>query len=231
VTYRDESEALRTRNDALERELEETRREVLRLRAERATTEPPPWAQPAASSNRSVFFVAGILAVLMALVVARAFARAHVASEGGCPFAHGGHFVAARGWDPPGSPRVASAWGHLPTFYQVVERSARVTETHGHAAVAAGAECTVRVFPVSSPRFNCRVEVQCGEAMVYGDPRSGFTQCAIEDELPVSAHDLAATYEDGDARLDMDLNLDALVVTDDEPTPGFMVKLAVDPLP
>src|SRR5947209_4246550 len=87
-------------------------------------------------------------------------------------------------------------------FYEPVEFSARVRSTRGDARVAAGAACHVRVSPVSSPRYNCRVQVDCGGEMLYGAGQGGFTRCAVEDSVPIAALDPWPSSEEGDPMLE-----------------------------
>jgi hypothetical protein len=104
---------------------------------------------------------------------------------------------------------------------------ARVTGVTGTAPVARGAACRVRIDP-SPGRQNCRTEVRCGAAVLYGDRASnGFNACEIAGGAVVRARDDRGTDEGGtDPRLDLELPARRVVVSDGNPAYEVTLTLA-----
>ncbi len=100
-----------------------------------------------------------------------------------------------------------------------------VTSVEGTASVWEGESCEVRVQPTDDPRFNCRVEVRCGEEVLYGFPGAGFNRCARESGAFVAARDGYKTRADGDPMMGWDLRQHLVIVMDSEP--DFKVTLAL----
>jgi hypothetical protein len=100
-----------------------------------------------------------------------------------------------------------------------------VTSVEGTASVSEGEECELRVQPTDDPRFNCRVQVRCGEEVLYGFPGAGFNRCAEEAGGFVAARDSYKTRADGDPMMGWDQRQRLVVVMDSEP--DFKVTLAL----
>jgi len=100
-----------------------------------------------------------------------------------------------------------------------------VTSVEGHASVSEGETCEVRVQPTDDERFNCRVEVRCGDEILYGFPGAGFNRCATEGDAFVAARDAYKTRADGDPAMGWDQRQHVAIVTDSEP--DFKVTLAL----
>ncbi len=115
-----------------------------------------------------------------------------------------------------------------PGFDDTVVRQGRVTYSSGPAPATSDQACTVRVFPVPTVDFNCRVEVSCGEALIYGVEGGGFVQCSIQNRQPVLAQDPKGTVAEGDAMLDMNLDTRRVVVSDDAPGATWRVEVSLD---
>ena len=123
----------------------------------------------------------------------------------------------------------AAGCGGAPRPIQVVGEGTvyrgMVTAVEGHASVAEGQACEVRVAPTDDPRFNCRIQVRCGEEVLYGFPGAGFNRCAEEGGAFVAARDRYKTRADGDPAMGWDQRRHMLLVTDSEP--DFQVTLAL----
>lgn len=112
-----------------------------------------------------------------------------------------------------------------PAFPPFVTRAA-VASVTGEAAVAEGDGCRVEVQARSSGGLNCRVEVTCGETILYGDKATnGYVLCGIEDGRPTVAVDDDETGTGGDPKLELDVPGRRVVVSD----PGYAVTLTWPP--
>ena len=100
-----------------------------------------------------------------------------------------------------------------------------VTAVEGTASVSEGETCEVRVQPTNDARFNCRVQVRCGEEVLYGFPGAGFNRCAEEGGDFVAARDSYKPREDGDPAMGWDQRQHRVVVVDSDP--DFRVVLAL----
>ena len=100
-----------------------------------------------------------------------------------------------------------------------------VTAVEGSASVSEGQTCELLVQPTDDPRFNCRVEVRCGEEVLYGFPGAGFNRCAEEAGAFVAARDGYRTRADGDRAMGWDQRQHLVIVTDSEP--DFKVTMAL----
>lgn len=94
-----------------------------------------------------------------------------------------------------------------------VSRSAH----EGQVSLPAGEPCEVRVGPTGQPKLPCRVRVECGDRIAYGDFGGGFCACRIEQGRVVSAHDDQPSSVDGDPRLWLSLADGRARIDDDAP--------------
>lgn len=108
-----------------------------------------------------------------------------------------------------------------------VVRSARVARATGAAPVSEGEKCTVEVVP-ATPRsgWSCRTFVRCGDKAVFGEQRTGYTECTGE-EGKLQVRDLGFTLEDGDPKLEGDLGRGVVTLTEND-TATWAVELKVD---
>src|SRR5262249_55933575 len=111
-----------------------------------------------------------------------------------------------------------------------VDRDGVVVAVSDVSPVAAGDGCHVHVE--SSPvnyietggtrrRLNCRVTVDCDGRRVYGVEHMGYNSCAVAAGKPTTAVDPYGTAVEGDPKLDLDLVLGRVVVSDDAPPPSY----------
>ena len=244
MTYRDDREALLAQNEALQRQLEDAARELhdMRARAGESESSDPTHApgavlphrtersQPTfddAPSARSALMLALMLSAIVGgfatwIRAVRNHAMYYGYSGSPCPAMSGRQF---------GSGRMHGGGLHERGFYEPIERTGRVIGSTGDSPVAAASECHVRVSPVSSPRFNCRVQVDCGGTMVYGSGHGGFARCTVGSAGPVAALDPWGSADEGDPKLKMDLDQDRIVVEDDLANSRYAVTIAVDRAP
>ncbi len=108
---------------------------------------------------------------------------------------------------------------------EAVVHRGMVTSVEGTASVSEGESCEVRVQPTDDPRFNCRVQVRCGDEVLYGFPGAGFNRCSEEGGGFVAARDSHKTRADGDPMMGWDQRRRLVVVLDSEP--DFKVTLAL----
>jgi hypothetical protein len=244
VTYRDELQALHAQNESLRRDLDEARREVARLKALHALhasrdgqREGPQGGAGQSPSghpdgiNRTGVRLALTFGLAMVVMASLVTSRALV------------NRPAEMAWRyAPSHVRPCSHWvddlhpgAYVPSVagprFVPVERTGRVRDVSGAASVAPGTRCDVWVTPTAHPEFNCRVEVRCGDTVVYGKPGAGYNHCAVEHGAPVRAHDVDPSSVDHDARLEMDLAVRSVVVSDEGATERFSIGLTLDPEP
>lgn len=217
MTYRDDREALHAKSEALQQELDETRRELARLRAEHGEAteldgliaepdETSSATQPRHDPHRGAIARMMVGSVLLATGLVGALAVRHNAVVE--PYHYGAHGGMC--------PRM---------FYEAVHATGHVTQA-ANADVAVGNQCTVDVSPVPMRRFNCRVEVRCGGTTLYGLPNAGYTQCEIAQGRPYRAIDRWSSNVEGDPEMKLDLDTGRVVVSDE--TNSSSVTVALD---
>lgn len=108
-----------------------------------------------------------------------------------------------------------------------VARTARVVHASGAAPVSSGEKCTVEVVP-ATPRsgWSCRTFIRCGDKALYGEQRTGYTECSGDDGQ-LQIRDLGFTLEDGDAKLDGDFAKGTVSLTEND-TATWAVELKLD---
>lgn len=108
-----------------------------------------------------------------------------------------------------------------------VARTAHVVRTSGSAPVGSGEKCTVEVVP-ATPRsgWSCRTFIRCGDKAVYGEQRTGYTECSGDNES-LQIRDLGFTLEDGDAKLDGDFAKGTINLTEND-TATWSVDIKLD---
>jgi hypothetical protein len=90
-------------------------------------------------------------------------------------------------------------------------REGHVVATSGPEILAVGEQCTVERTPVAAGRFDCRVEVRCGDQTLYGaDPRTGYVRCDGREIV----RDPDTTAFDGDPAMTLDLAHGLVTVED-----------------
>ena len=81
-------------------------------------------------------------------------------------------------------------------------RHGTVIDTLGPEVVAMGETCTVERVPDAAGVFDCRIEVRCGEQILYGTTLdSGYVQCGGREVV----RDGDITARDGDPAMTLDL--------------------------
>lgn len=107
-------------------------------------------------------------------------------------------------------------------------REGHVISTVGPEVVAVGESCTVERRPVYAGSFDCRVEVRCGEQVLYGsDPNSGYVRCGGR-ELVRDPH---VTALDGDPAMTLDLARGVVTVEERVGMGTQRVEIAFDAEP
>ena len=91
-----------------------------------------------------------------------------------------------------------------------------VTSARG-VPIDEGATCEVEIDRTAHDVWSCRVRVRCGQELVYGLADAGYNRCQRVGERFVSAEDRHGTRRDGDPRMQFDLQLGRLVLSDDDP--------------
>lgn len=247
MAYRDEVGALRARCEALERELDVSRRELSQLRGvnrekewlEERVTEleltlielrrqlgPPQGPRP----------VPGVVQRNMALFSAAVVALVGAFSLHVLQMAHR-HEVAAHHYRALNEQaRLAEVARQLDGLEQdgwsnrfaPVLRQGQVVNASGHAPVNDGEACTVDVTPaINAGAFNCRVAVRCGEELIYGGPMLGYMTCSVNKNVPRFGRDDGVTRADGDPQIELDLDGDRVLVSDG-PRQSYSVELSLD---
>jgi hypothetical protein len=207
VTYRDDREALHAKTEALEHELAEARRDAARWRT-RYETGAEAQSARSDSADRAELLRHGAVAraALGSVVLATGLMGAIALQHRTVGYAtHVGQC--------------------LQMFTEAVHASGRVVAAV-NAPVAVGQPCTVDVSPVPMRRFNCRVEVRCGGATLYGQPSLGYTQCTVEQGRPVRALDPWSSSVEGDPAVQLDLDAGRVLVSDEGP--GSSVTVVLD---
>ncbi len=255
MAYRDDVSALRARCDALEREVEQSHRELARLleaAAERERLEGRAealqaqldelreqirWssvdAAPAPSPRpRSPALMAATMAALVGGCVLHLFAAEHerqLSAYRRSRFAERAQTVEEqRALDAlrhaVGGLVEGKAGPRGAPLFDPEARPGQVVRASGETQVARGDRCTVELVPVFGLHdFNCRAEVSCGGALLYGGQGLGYMTCAFEGRRATFAQDSAVTRDDGDPQLTLDLVRDRAYVAD-----GSRAELSVE---
>jgi len=103
-----------------------------------------------------------------------------------------------------------------------------VTSVEGSASVSEGEACEVLVQPTDDARFNCRVQVRCGDEVLYGFPGAGFNRCATSEGDFIGAHDEYLTRTDGDPAMGWNQTRRLLLVTDSQPDFRVVISMAAN---
>lgn len=101
-----------------------------------------------------------------------------------------------------------------------------VVRVSGSAPEEVGTRCRLEVSPVEGPVFDCRVRVLCGEEIIYGLPEAGFNQCRSEEGTLVAARDGGGTRRDGDPKMEFDLEVGRVVISDRDPDMEMVIALS-----
>ncbi|HJL16438.1 MAG TPA: hypothetical protein RMH99_12325 [Sandaracinaceae bacterium LLY-WYZ-13_1] len=189
---RSENELLRAAHAQKTRELETLRRELHSLRDGDDVGEPDASHDPDGTTEeadgwrgggRSLHLVVaaavglGLIGSMMLALAASRHARYHRV-----PLAHAAPSTAA-----PVTPLV---------------REGTVVSTSGPEVVQVGQTCTVERMPAYAGRFDCRIEVRCGEQTLYGaDPHAGYVRCGGREVM----RDSHMSAIDGDPAMTLDL--------------------------
>ena len=206
MTHRDELLALKARVEAQEREIDEAkseiellhaahahktreaealRRELAALRDDGGVGEPDADDEPIPRPElgRSLRFAAIGLGIAMIGSMMLSVAAARHARVQRARMLH--------------APPLAMASDVTPLI-----RHGEVVGTTGPEVLAVGDRCTVERTPVAAGRFDCRVEVRCGDQTLYGaDPRTGYVRCDGREIV----RDPDTTAFDGDPAMTLDL--------------------------
>lgn len=106
---------------------------------------------------------------------------------------------------------------------------ANVASTIGASGVTTGDACTVAVMPTGETPQNCRVEVRCGSAALYGaTPQVGWVTCGVDASGGLTARDADPSSSGGDPTLDLRLGAHVVVLTDVGPAGSWAVELHTD---
>lgn len=106
-------------------------------------------------------------------------------------------------------------------------KHAHVVSTSGSAAVLNGQKCTVEIVPATARSgWSCRTFVRCGDKPLYGEQRTGYSDCSGPDDK-LEAHDHGFTMEDGDPKLDIDLAKGTVHVFEED-TQTWSATLKID---
>lgn len=76
-----------------------------------------------------------------------------------------------------------------------------VVTTSDSAAAPAGAFCVLSIVTVPHRSYNCRVRIECGGNVTYGDGTSGLNTCRAEQDGVLTVHD--PRDDDGDPALSL----------------------------
>ncbi len=111
--------------------------------------------------------------------------------------------------------------------------SARVRAITGHAPVAVGARCSLRVARRPTPvGYRCQMDARCGEARLYGSDTHGYFACTFDREAgSVVGSDSATSRADHDPAMSMDSRAGTLSVWDDRRRGAWRVDLDLDRTP
>jgi hypothetical protein len=120
--------------------------------------------------------------------------------------------------------------GRSRSSFDTVRRGGRVTAVTGAAPAKLEQACTLVVESRFLWSQNCRVQIRCGEGLLYGGAGMGYVECKVRDGVPVSAVDPRDTAQEGDPKMDLDLPGAKVVVADDAPQP-YSVTISLDPAP
>jgi hypothetical protein len=213
MTHRDELLALQARVEAQAREIDDARSEIELLRAAHArktreaevlrreladrTLEGEPWtsapsdARPPDAHDASVGMQRRSFGVAAAMIGGVALASAMMIAAGG----------------PAGPHR---SRGHAAPVIESFEHVGHVVEGSDPAVAVPGETCTVRREPmVGGGGLDCRVEVRCGERVLYGATHdTGYVRCGGRQVI----RDREFTARDGDPAMELDLRLGRVIV-------------------
>lgn len=111
---------------------------------------------------------------------------------------------------------------------------ATVTASSGDTAPATGSECTAQLQHFPGARYPCRIEVRCGEHVVYGHrPTNGAFECELIPDVPsVRGRDVETSAASGDGAMSIDSGQRSLVIDDDAEGPigAFHLEARIDAL-
>lgn len=112
-----------------------------------------------------------------------------------------------------------------------VDRTGRVVEVTGPAPHPVGAACTLRVFAVSSGRYDCMIRLACDGRPLYGDDarNDGYNDC-IQDAAgrPVRASDPHPSADDTDPAIELDVAGGTARVSDATNGVAWTVRVTLD---
>jgi len=141
---------------------------------------------------------------------------ASTAGDAGVPTRDPQQLAYERSWARYGDAGVGSvpAPDFSPTTHLGVVRA-----VGGAAPVQEGARCEVRLLPVASSLFNCVVRVTCDDVVLYPDQeqQAGYAPCEVNGGIAMRALDESTTGQDGDPRLEVDVEGRRVRVFDEAP--------------
>ncbi|MBX3271755.1 MAG: hypothetical protein KF729_15920 [Sandaracinaceae bacterium] len=85
----------------------------------------------------------------------------------------------------------------------------------GRAPRARDPVCELTAGPAVSSTFSCRVLLRCRGELIYGAGTSGYNRCVVRGGAVVTANDGGSSRVDTDPRLELDLDRNHLVVSDE----------------
>lgn len=123
---------------------------------------------------------------------------------------------------------VLSCSGGGPVSVTPTTLAATAESVIGSPGVAQGGACTIQLGPGNGP-FPCRVQVSCGDRVIYGGENQGFSHCSSDPTHGLHVHDPAATPADGDPTMDLQLSAGTAVLTDEVSGGTWVVSLRFTP--
>ena len=236
MTHRDELLSLQARVEAQQREIDDAKSEIALLRAAHAQktreaetlrreldelgagVRPSHTPEPASRATRGRGFddepenlrwtLRLSASVMAGVALVGSMMLAASASRGAC---HGASMRAHA---------VAPVVTHL-------VRHGAVVDTLGPEVAAVGETCTVERIPADVGRFDCRIEVRCGEQTLYGTTfDTGYARCGGREVV----RDGEITARDGDPAMTLDLARGRVVVEERVGLGTQRVEIALDPI-
>jgi len=110
------------------------------------------------------------------------------------------------------------------------ERTGRVTHVEGPAPAVEGGECSITVERATGTRFDARLHVMCGGRTVYGRPGFGHLSCTMRHGRPERCEDRVGSRDNGDPMVVLDLPTGTVVVSDGPELP-WTVRVDLDEPP
>lgn len=218
MTHRDELSALQARLEARERELDEARAEIELLRAAHAQK-----TRQIEQLRRELADLRGGHAPLEDELPTRGTFGLPVMAIGGTALIVAITLMAsARDALPPTAMPTAEI---APAMVGV--HFGRVVSGGTPEVVPVGETCSVTVEPVHTGPFDCRIEVRCGDRILYGaTPETGFARCGGKTIV----RDTGFSTRDGDPSLELDFTARRVTIEEQLGLGTQRVEIELPPL-